>query len=69
MPGLQGWYVFGDLCHGQLMVWQGPGRGEPLALGHTVDALVSFGVDQAGELYVTSLGGGVHKVVPAGGGS
>jgi len=69
LPGLQGWYVFGDLCHGQLMAWQGPGRGEPLALGHTVDALVSFGVDQAGELYVTSLGGGVHKVVPAGGGS
>ncbi|MFP5376870.1 MAG: PQQ-dependent sugar dehydrogenase [Acidimicrobiia bacterium] len=65
VPELRGWYVFGDLCHGQLMAWQGPGRGEPLALGHTVDALVSFGVDQAGELYALSLAGGVSRVVPA----
>ena len=65
LPELRGWFVFGDLCHGQLMAWQGPGRGEPLALGQTIDALVSFGVDQQGELYVMSLAGQVWKVVPA----
>lgn len=64
IPGLQGWYIFGDLCHGQLMAWRGPGQGEPLPLGQTVNGLVSFGVDQAGELYALSLVGEVYKVVP-----
>lgn len=65
IPALHGWYVFGDLCHGQLMAWRGPGQGEPVALGHEVKALSSFGVDHLGELYALSLGGEVFKIVPA----
>ncbi|MGH9179626.1 MAG: PQQ-dependent sugar dehydrogenase [Acidimicrobiales bacterium] len=66
IPGLRGWYVFGDLCNGQILAWQGPGTGEPRSLGRSVSSLTSFGVDQAGELYATSLVGEVFQLVPAG---
>jgi glucose/arabinose dehydrogenase len=65
MPALDGWYVFGDFCHGQLMVWRGPGTGQPIRLGPAVFGLSSFGVDPAGELYAMSLAGGVFRLLPA----
>ena len=64
IPELRGWYVFGDLCHGQLLAWKGPGSGPPLRLKAQISALSSFGVDEAGELYVTSLMGEVAQLVP-----
>ncbi|MGH9179627.1 MAG: PQQ-dependent sugar dehydrogenase [Acidimicrobiales bacterium] len=63
IPALRGWYVFGDLCHGHLLAWGGPGTGQPQRLGAKVNSLTSFGVDQAGELYATSLVGGVYQLV------
>ena len=65
IPGLRGWYVFGDFCDGQILAWQGPDAGEPRSLGVSVENLTSFGMDQAGELYATSLAGEVYQLVPA----
>lgn len=66
IPSLRGWYVFGDLCDGQVIAWQGPGKGEPVSLGQSVEGLTSFGEDQARELYATSLEGEVYRISPAG---
>ena len=65
VPGLDGWYVFGDYCNGQLLAWRGPGHGEPRSLGQAVKGLASFGQDQGGELYAISVVGQVSKLVPA----
>lgn len=64
-PALQGFYLFGDYCSG--LVWTlrpapdgGWQRSEPLATDLPVS---SFGEDEAGELYVTTLDGGLYQVV------
>jgi glucose/arabinose dehydrogenase len=64
-PALQGTYVFGDYCTGD--IWgldaDEPGEQKPKELllsGHTIS---SFGVDEAGELYVTDLAGEVLQVI------
>ena len=69
IPDLQGTYVFGDYCAGELrgLVEQ---DGEVLAegpLGPTVTegSLVSFGQDDDGELYVISNTAGLLRIDPA----
>ena len=64
--GLQGTYVFGDYCSGQ--IWGASESGEGWA---TVPLLSSelrisaFGEDEAGELYVADLGAGnIYRIVP-----
>lgn len=67
IPALTGWYVFGDVCSGQLSVLRpnaDRSRWTPLSLGARVAYLTAFGTDGAGELYATSLEGGVYKLVP-----
>jgi glucose/arabinose dehydrogenase len=60
VPSAEGRYFFGDYCSGR--VWStGPGgnaRREPFE----VDALVSFGEDAEGELYLLSLGGTIFRL-------
>jgi glucose/arabinose dehydrogenase len=64
-PVLRGGYLFGDTCNG--MIWglraDGPSPQRPVPLLDTGHILSSFGVDEAGELYVTDLeGGAVYRV-------
>jgi glucose/arabinose dehydrogenase len=63
IPALQGWYVFGDFCLGQLEALRV--RGSTVAhrlLGPTVPSLSSFGEDASGELYAMSLSGPVYRL-------
>ena len=65
VPALQGRYLYADFCSGS--VWSLPADGKPQAHGRpigTVPNPSSFGEDHAGELYLTSLQGGLYKLVP-----
>jgi glucose/arabinose dehydrogenase len=67
LTGLDGWYVYGDFCTGQLRtVLLRPGAAigdEPLNL--RVTSITSFGEDDAGHVYATSFQGGVFRLDPA----
>jgi glucose/arabinose dehydrogenase len=67
IPDLVGAYLFTDYCQGELwaMLVQGGSVSQMVSLGVSADLPVSFGQDQAGELYVLSLSGGVFRIVPA----
>ena len=54
-----GAYVFGDFCTGEIFLLQG---GTQSLLQDTSLNISSFGEDEAGELYVISLGGTVHRL-------
>ncbi len=65
IPALRGWYVFGDLASGHIWAMHGP-KGKPLPVpgaDRQLRLITSFGADGSGELYVTTLGGGVYKIV------
>jgi glucose/arabinose dehydrogenase len=70
IPGLAGHYLFGDYCSNRVWALATPvGEGvEPFDLtadleaGPLLGGLSSFGEDAAGELYVTSLSGGVFRI-------
>jgi hypothetical protein len=65
IPRLRGRYVFGDFCTGE--IWSaavGAGRASGFRLEHVSGRLSSFGVDAAGELYATMLGGSVFRLDP-----
>ncbi len=64
MPELVGSYVFTDLCKGQLVI-ASPDFGEVRATGVSIEQPVDLSVDPDGELYLVSLGGTIHRVVPA----
>ncbi|WP_433627051.1 PQQ-dependent sugar dehydrogenase [Halomicrococcus sp. NG-SE-24] len=75
LPGLRGAYVFGDLrAKGRLFVaTRSENRPWPIRVvevaGDGLDRILSFGRDDAGELYVLRTAGGdgrLHRVVPAG---
>ena len=63
MPALQGTYIYGDFCQGNLLGLR-KGSSQPVALGLHVDALASFGKDADGELLVLSLAGTVSRLAP-----
>jgi glucose/arabinose dehydrogenase len=66
LPGLAGWYVFGDYCEGALKALRLTLK-EPLVYvisGAGLEGLSAFGEDQQGELYALSLQGAVYKLVP-----
>jgi glucose/arabinose dehydrogenase len=66
VPDARGRYFYGDYCSGiiwSLRVVNGRStdlRREPFR----IEGLSSFGQDAAGELYATSLNGGVYRLVP-----
>jgi glucose/arabinose dehydrogenase len=66
LPALNGRYIYGDFCAGDLFtakLGQDGARGNR-RLGLHVDALSSFGEDQRGRVYVTSLSGPVYRLDP-----
>jgi glucose/arabinose dehydrogenase len=66
LRGLQGAYVYGDVCDGRVRALAGA-RGRPLRhrdLGLRLPGLVSFAESRTGELYALTLGGGVHRLAP-----
>jgi glucose/arabinose dehydrogenase len=66
IPGLRGWYVFGDFCASDIdgLVLGPDGTAHVTPLGPRIENLVSFGEDHRGELYALSLSGGIYKLVP-----
>jgi glucose/arabinose dehydrogenase len=69
LASLDGRYLYGDFCAGDLRSFPAvPGRRakDDGALGLNVPSLSSFGEDNAGHIYATSLDGPVYRLVPAG---
>ncbi len=69
LRSLYGRYLYGDFCLGQVRSFAAtPGRRaiDDRALGLQVPSLSSFGVDNAGHLYATSLEGPVYRLVAEG---
>ncbi len=76
IPSFQGRYLFADFCGGLYsMRYEG---GQLIDLidhsaeltapdGSPIPAICSFGQDQAGELYLVSLLGSIHKLIPGDG--
>jgi uncharacterized repeat protein (TIGR03806 family) len=73
IPDLVGSYLFGD--YGSGLIWRlvpsaGGGLNAEQLFDFSNDSLSSFGQGNDGELYVLDIvGGGLHKIVPAGGGT
>jgi glucose/arabinose dehydrogenase len=66
LAGLQGRYLYADLCEGQLrsLVPHLKRASDDRKLGARVESPTSFGEDQRRRLYVTSLEGPVYRLVP-----
>ena len=68
LPSLYGRYLYGDYCAGQLRSFTAKPGGpatDDRPLGLEVPTLSSFGEDNAGRLYATSLEGPVYRLVAA----
>lgn len=67
-PDMQGTYLYGDFCSGR--IWGAlPGCGGVWREVELLDGafgISAFGEDEAGELYLTSLGGQLRRLVVAG---
>ena len=66
LQSLYGRYLYGDYCAGELRSFTArPGRraDDDRPLGLHIPALSSFGEDNAGHVYATSLEGGVYRLV------
>jgi glucose/arabinose dehydrogenase len=69
IPGLQGYYLYGDWCAGTIWAAQRDSAGNwstvvSLQSGRQIS---SFGQDEAGELYVVDYGGAVLRLEPGSG--
>jgi len=66
LPALNGRYVYGDFCKGDLLVAKLRQRGSSArgSLGLHVGELSSFGEDDAGRVYAMSLDGPVYRLDP-----
>jgi glucose/arabinose dehydrogenase len=65
IPELHGLYLFADFCTGDLMALDADDPDDIMLLSRVEGGLVtSFGLDAAGEIYVTSFQTGVWKLVP-----
>ncbi len=58
LPALRGWYVFGDFVSGRLWAYR---DGVRKRIGRA-DGVTSFGLDQRGELLLTTIGGQVLRI-------
>ena len=71
LKSLWGRYLYGDFCAGELRSFTAePGApasdDKPLGDGLGTENLSSFGEDESGRVYVTSLSGPVYRIDPAG---
>ena len=66
LRGLQGRDLYGDFCNGELrsLVPRAPRSRDVRGERVEIPQLSSFGEDAAGHVYVVSLGGLVHRLVP-----
>ena len=66
LPALAGRYVYGDFCAGDVLSARLTQHGSSArhALGLHVPSLSSFGEDDAGRVYITSLDGPVYRLDP-----
>jgi glucose/arabinose dehydrogenase len=55
-----GAYIYSDYCTGNIRVWY---ANQQISLLDTSRSIVSFGEDEAGELYIVGLGGTIDKVL------
>ncbi len=67
IPGLRGRYFYGDYCSGRVWSFRWDGAMIQDKMEHTNDlnspgSLVSFGYDNVGNVYVTSLNGDVYRI-------
>lgn len=68
LPELEGLYVYGDFCEGELRSLD---PDDPVATDAPLDVIVSpfsltsVGTDNAGAIYATSLTGRIYRLVPA----
>jgi uncharacterized repeat protein (TIGR03806 family) len=68
LPNLAGNYVYGDFDTGRIWAFRHDGKRvtQHRELTRTTDRIVSFGEDEAGELYYLDfVGGQLHRLVPA----
>jgi hypothetical protein len=69
LPALQGRYLFGDYCSGEIFVvsiGSGVAAGsEPNLLRKSGMRISSFGEDEAGEVYVVDHKGGLYRLGPS----
>lgn len=64
IAGLGGTYLYGDFCTGEVFGFRANGQGTPQRLAlPAVDRPSSFGLDNSGQIYVLSRGGGVFRIV------
>jgi glucose/arabinose dehydrogenase len=59
---LQGLYVYGDFCSGRLWTMAANGTGETVRRDTNL-SISSFGESEAGELFLTDLGGTLYRVI------
>ena len=66
LPGLEGTFLFSDLCDGRIraLLPDGAANWDDRDLGATVDLPVSFARSDDGTVYVLSLAGGVYRLDP-----
>jgi glucose/arabinose dehydrogenase len=66
VPELQGQYVYADFVTGRIwgLTYNGPGDIDNQLLLASSQNISSFGVDESGELYICSFGGGVYRFRP-----
>ena len=72
IPALDGVYLYGDFCSGEIFALRPPAEDAPpieaeprppTVLAADAGAVVSFGLDAAGEVYVVDYRGGVWRLV------
>ncbi|MBX2999070.1 MAG: PQQ-dependent sugar dehydrogenase [Caldilineaceae bacterium] len=62
-PQLDGVYFFADFCSGNMWaLWRTAGGVQTALVLPKAMSITAFGVDEAGELYVTDFGGGVYRL-------
>ena len=60
MPSLEGTYLFGDYCSGEIFGFR---DGKQTVLLETDLQITSFGEDEKGELYVINHNGSIHRII------
>jgi glucose/arabinose dehydrogenase len=65
IPSLQGYYIYGDYCSGDIwaLAYDGSAVTENMLLTDSGLSITSFGVDLVGNLYILDRGGGIYTLV------